>query len=580
MSKQIEIKETRIKGNPVSAGIAIGELYLMPSIEDEIIPEFSIASTEVDHEIHRYRSAISSSRKDLHELQGFLSREGSSEAVTIIDTHIQMLEDPLITTQIEDKIRHRLKNTEFVFRSVIVDYESQFSKTENEFFKQRLLDVKDLSQRIMRHLHPKETPSIHEVPQKSIVFAKELIPSDTAEVSQGQVIAFVTEVGGGTTHAALIARAKGIPYVSDISTSDLLQAHGERMIVDGKNGIVIINPTEETVQEYENRKKEHEREYFSFVKNSSLCAITRDGHQVEVLANIDCIDDLKNVHITNADGVGLTRTEFLFSGKDIEQVDEEIQFQVYKRTLEKAKDLTVVFRVFDLGGDKRIKSQTVPRGENPAFAVRSIRFLLERKDLFIVQLRALLRASVYGHAHILLPFVIDVQDVVHTKELIKDVMNSLKNEGLSFSGDIALGSMIETPSAALTCDLILDEVDFLSVGTNDLYQYTIATNRTTPKPIHLSLIRMIKSLVIESKRKGKAVAICGEIASSPIFTELLLGLGVRQLSCSPRFIPILKETIRKITISDAVTFAGQILTYKISGDIYIALEKRLEEHLS
>jgi len=555
-----ELEEIFLKGLPVSEGIAIGEVFFIATAKDEIIPEFSIPTSEVEQEIARYKRALGSSRKDLLNLQSLLVREGSTDAISIIDAHIQMLEDPFMTTFMEEKIRQMMHNTEYVFRSVMGDYEKRLLDLSDEMIRQRLLDVKDLSQRIMRHLHPAPVDSIVEIPKASIVFTKELIPTDIAEMSYLHVGAYVTHGGGKMCHAALIARAKGIPYVVNIDV-DLLPEGQAVVIVDGGTGDVIIHPSEETLEKYIQRKAELKKQYIQFVNEAHLDAMTPDGCKIEVLVNIERLDDLDLIHELNAGGIGLCRSEFLFSPT----TSEDEQYFQYKTIVEKANGLSVVFRIFDIGGDKGSIPDEELQEKNPALGCRALRLLFHSPQLLYTQIRAILRASMHGDVRMLLPLISDVSEIKSVRKIIMQCSKDLIHEGYVLPDHIMLGSMIEVPSAALTCDIIAKECDFLSMGTNDLIQYTLAADRANQhvkeyyQPLHPCMIRLIKMVVCEAKRARIPFGICGEMASNPHYIPLLLGLGVRQFSCSPRYIPIIKNMIRKVSLDES-----NALAYKVS----------------
>ncbi len=576
------LEEIRYKGVPISGGIAIGKLLILLCDQDELIPEFTIPISAVDSEIARYRRAITSSRNDLHDLQNFLTQEGSTEAVTIIDAHIQMLDDPIMTTFVEEKIRLMLKNTESVFQSIVGDYENKFNKLSEQFFKQRLLDVKDLSKRIMRNLHPNMKKSIEKViPEQSVVFSKELDPSNVAAAVNNQIIAFVTNTGGATSHAAIIAQAKGVPYViADINLDEFTKKDDLIVIVDGKSGDVIVSPTEETLSKYRVLKHKVSNEYMRFVSEGPRDVETTDGCKIEVLANIEQLEDLPLVHQYNAAGIGLFRSEFLIP-QDYFQFQEEDQFQQYKQVLEKADGLPVVLRVFDIGGDKG-KNSLFTDGQNPALGCRAIRLLLSNRKIFQRQLRALLRSSTYGDLRILIPLISDVNELIETKELIKNLRVDLDQEGHRVAKKILIGSMIEVPSAALTVDIIAKESDFLSLGTNDLIQYTLAVDRLdqnvhTYKSTHLSVLRLIKRVIIEAQKQRIPLGICGEVASNPYLTVLLLGMGIRQFSCVPKNIPIVKNMISRVSLEEAKCFAYDVSKFSDSEKIYEQLVERYKQ---
>ncbi|MCP5506103.1 MAG: phosphoenolpyruvate--protein phosphotransferase [Chlamydiales bacterium] len=566
------LNEIILKGASISGGIAIGTLYYVEGLQEEIVPELSIPSTEVEKEIGRYRRAITSSREDLHDLQRFLAKEGSQEAVSIIDTHIQMLDDPFMTTFMEKNIRQRMKNTETVFRSVMSDYEKEFSKVKDTFFKQRLLDVKDLSQRILRNLHPKKSLESEKIPENSIIFTKELIPSSSAQASKWQVRGFITEIGGTTSHAALIARSKGIPYVANISTDVLYPLKGSTVIIDGKTGDVVVNPNEATLQRYRDlldQKMPVKEELYSL---SEVGTETLDKVQIDVFANIENLSDLDLLASHHAGGIGLFRSEFLFFGKELHTFSEEDQFILYQQVMAKAKGMPVVFRTFDVGGDKGNVNHYEPE-PNPALGCRGIRFLLKNRDIFAQQLRALLRVSLDGDLRILLPMISDIEELYIAKEMIQEAALQLRSEGHEIADEIPLGCMIEVPSAAFMAHAIARECDFLSIGTNDLIQYTLAADRATEEtnsyysPTHPSILRLILHVVQEAARFDTPVSLCGEIASDLKYLPLLLGLGVRKFSCASRFIPEVKRLIATLSIEELREFTDTALDFDSAREV-------------
>ncbi|MCB1109905.1 MAG: phosphoenolpyruvate--protein phosphotransferase [Chlamydiia bacterium] len=572
------LEELILNGAPISGGIAIGNLFFLEAFQEEIVPEFSIPTAEVEKEISRYRRAVHSSREDLHDLQRFLAKEGSTEAVSIIDTHIQMLEDPFMTTFMEKKIRQRMKNTETVFRSVMNDYEKEFSKVKDSFFKQRLLDVKDLSQRILRNLHPRKTLKTEEIPEKSIIFTKELVPSSTAEASKRQVRGFITEIGGITSHAALIARSKGIPYVANISIDTLYSHKGLPVIIDGKTGIVIVNPSDATLEKYEKEQEEDLKQKQATIDEGTEGTATQDGVKIDLLANIENLSDLDLLIPYNAEGIGLFRSEFLFFGKELQNFAEEDQFILYQKVMNKARGMPVIFRTFDVGGDKGNVNQYEPE-PNPALGCRGIRFLLRNREIFVHQLRALLRVSPDGDLRILLPMISDVTELLQAKELIQEAALELRSEGHEIADEIPIGCMIEVPSAVMVCDHIARECDFLSIGTNDLIQYTLAADRATQevypfyKRAHPSILRMIQKVIEEGIKENIPVSLCGEIASDPLLAPLLIGLGVRKLSCASRFIPRLRKMITHLTVPEVEQVTQELLRLETAE----AIENVLKE---
>ncbi len=566
-------KEIRLQGTSLSEGIAIGSPFFMVFVQEEFIPEFPIAIGEVDQEIARYRSALFSSREDLELIQCNLEKEGSTEAVNIIDSHIEMLSDPLMTVHMEEKIRQRKQNTEAVFRAVITEYEKKFSKSSDLFFQERFNDVKDLSKRILRHLGKKSKKTFFEVPHNSVIIAKQLNPSDTASVQAERSVAIITEYGGKNSHTALIARAKGIPFVSGIDTTVLQKITETQIIVDGVKGEVILYPTLETLYTYAEMRSTLKTRY-TFQEEDLRSPETKDGKPISVFANIGGVEDLSLMHQSGAQGAGLFRTEYLFTTQETLFSSEEEQFQIYKEVAEKMQGLPLVLRVFDIGADKYAELFEEFQFEaNPILGCRGIRFLLRRKNIFKTQLRAILRASVYGNTKILLPFITDVTELLEAKKLIHEVAVELRKEGKKIGENIPLGAMIELPSAVFTANFILQHCDFLSIGTNDLVQYSLGVDRTCGSqdhiyhPVHPSILKMIKWVVREATYVQKPVTVCGEIASNPLLIPLLVGVGVQEFSCNPRFIPLIKKRLKEFTLVESQALAEKALNVATAAEI-------------
>lgn len=570
--------EIQLKGVSISEGIAIGNLFMLEGIEHQSIPRFSISNREVDYEIQRYRKALSSSKDDLYRLQDALASEGSVEAVTIINSHIEMLQDPYMTTMMEERIRQMLYNTESVFQMTISEYEKQFDKLESSFFKQRLTDVKDLSSRILKHLSPHFRPSFQMLPDDSIIVARELCISDAAEAPKSKVKAFISHFGSHTSHCALVARSKEKPYVSSIDTSIFSNFTNKQVIVDGGAGLVILNPSEQTLKKYALKIEDEKRSNLAREQKLMSKSITRDGCKIGVMANIEHIEDVPLFRDYKADGVGLFRSEYLFFDQNTQDFSEESQYMIYRKLFEKTKNFPIYFRVFDIGSDKQVFKGT-PKEANPALGCRSIRFLLRHRDFFKVQLRAVLRAAINANLYLLLPLVTDVTELCEVKRFIHVVMNDLLATGYRIQQNVPIGSMIEVPSAVMMSDCIAKECDFLSIGTNDLIQYTLAVDRLNSsiadiyQPSHPSIIRMLNLVVKNAQLNDTPVSICGEMASNPLFTALLLGLGIHQFSCAPRYIPMIKQTISQINMKEAEGIANKALNMATSHEVHQLLSE-------
>ncbi|MDJ0651801.1 MAG: phosphoenolpyruvate--protein phosphotransferase [Simkaniaceae bacterium] len=578
MSREM-LEETLLKGTQMSEGIAIGKLHYNQELRKEVTPESSIRQSGVEKEIRKYRRAILSSREDLQNVQHFLAKEGATEAISIIDTHIRMLDDPLITTVVEAEIRRQLKNTETVFRSVMTDYEKEFSKGKNSLFKQRLIDVKDLSKRILRHLHPRESLKTEDIPKNSIVFVRELTPSIAAQASRWQIQGFITEIGGKTSHAALIARSKRIPYIAHISHHLLCSHKGSLIILDGKTGLIIINPSDATLEKYEKKRKDANRKEKKKVYALNRETKTADGVKVEVLANIENLSDLDLLAPYAAEGIGLCRSECLFFDKKFHTFSEDDQFMLYQQVMEKSKGMPIVFRILDVGGDKGNNMSQYDPETNPALGCRGIRFLLRNRDIFAKQLRAFLRLSLDGDLRVLLPMISDLEELYLAKKMLQATAFQLRSEGYEIADDIPIGCMIEVPSAAYMSHAIARECDFLSIGTNDLIQYTLAADRAMEevngynRSTHPSIFRMILHIIQEAKDQNTPVNLCGEMASDPQLIPFLLGLGIRKFSCVPRRIPEVKEYVAKLSIEKLKSFTEKALDLETACELEAFLQQ-------
>ncbi len=546
-------EEIHIQGVPIADGIAIGALHFLKINEQFSIPEFSITFDQVSGEIDRYRKALVSSREELEKLQFLLYYEGSNEAAQIIESHIKMLEDPLITIEIEEKIGAMLKNTESVFHHAMNDYKKLFININKRDVNCSLLDVQDLLDRILKHLLPNSCINDESIPSHCILSARELFPTAIARVSTNHIRAIVTEIGGMTSHIAIIARSRRIPYVSNIDVNSLEKISGVNVIIDGNSGKMIINPQTETVKWYKREKKEIV--YHLINEKPKRITCTSDGVEIDVQANLDSLYDLKLLKEYNVGAIGLLRSEFLYLQKETQSFNEEEQFVLYKRLMQLAGNIEVSFRVFDVGSDKNYFKLNLVE-PNPALGCRSIRFLMKHKEIFASQIRAILRAANFGKLKLLLPLISDVEELKQAKEFIYLQIKQLKKDGHIIKDSIQIGCMVEAPSFVIMCDQIIKECDFLSIGTNDLTQYTLAIDRSNPQtcdiytPLHPSIIRMIKQITEEADRQNVPIGICGEVASNQHFTPTLIGIGLRKISCAARFIPMIRKVIENVNVRD------------------------------
>lgn len=568
--------EITIKGIPISRGVAVGKAFFF-TLSDDDAPEFVVSPDDIDHEISRYQNAVESSREDILHLQKKLKGECIDEGAEILDAHLQIMQDPLLTVAVETEIRHTRKNAEYVFESLIKKYQKRFQSIKDSFFRERFKDIQDISRRISGYLRQSVRVSLADIPPGSVVIAEDLSASDTAEAKRCDVAAFVTKSGGTTSHAAIVAKAKGIPFVSnaDINPS-LIPSKETLVIIDGRTGEVIINPTQETINRYEEIREEVDSHFTKMRRDRLLQAETYDGYRIRLSANLEMVNDLDLVRDHGSQGVGLFRSEYIFlSGEEFPP--EEIQYEIYKRIVQKIDGMPIVIRTFDVGGDKQLNNKPVPNKGNPFLGCRALRFLLSERSIFKAQLCAILRAAVEGEVSILFPMVSALSELMEAKVILRDAEEELEKRGVPYVKDIRVGCMIEVPSAAVISDLLARECDFLSIGTNDLVQYSLAVDRGNQalqkyySPTHPSVIRLIKMVVAEANHHGIPVSVCGEIASDPRFTPLLLGLGVHELSLASRFIPTIKNAVRNTSIVAASRLAEEVLNLKTAEEIMALL---------
>jgi phosphotransferase system enzyme I (PtsI) len=574
---QVLSQEVILSGTPICRGIAIGRpFYIAP--QDSTIPEYEIAKDKVEAEVDRYQRAVSKGLNDLRLIQKKLKKEQIQEGAAILDGHIQMMQDSLLTVHVEGKIRQIGKNAEFIFKSVIDECQEKFETIDDSFFRERFKDLQGISKRILGHLKDCRQLNLKDIPSDSIIFAADLTAFDTAQASTKKVSAFVTLEGGSTAHAAIVAKAKGIPYVTNVDFKELNFEEVELVIVDGRTGNIIVHPTPETIKKYQQVRSQLQQHLQKLQLTSSYESETFDGYRLQLSANIEAIDEIAEMHRQGGLGVGLLRTESAYLSWERFPTEEE-QFTNYCQFVKEMKGLPIVIRTFDIGGDKFLRNQVEPQSEgsqpesNPFLGCRAIRFLLRREDLFRAQLRAILRASAFGDVSLMFPMVSALSELREAKKIFREEKAKLEALNVKTGKEIKIGCMIEVPSAAIIADLLAKECDFLSIGTNDLVQYALAVDRSNSAlsdlyaPTHPSVIRLIRLVVNEANHRGIPVTICGEIAADPRFTQLLIGLGVHELSVAARYLPVIKNAIRSTSVVSATKLAEQVLLLSSSEEI-------------
>jgi len=553
-----------MKGIPASPGISIGKVFLY-STQTLNVPSYSIDEEEVAGEIVRFNNAIDKVQQDLEELVEITRETAGKKDLEIIETHLMMIEDPDLKNQITQGIAEEGKNAEHIVEYTISMMTKTLEDAADEYLKERVVDLIDIQSRILHHLMYIERTSLVDIEEEVILVAQTLLPSEVLTMNKKFIKGIVLDAGGKTSHTAILARSFEIPAVLGLSTITKKVRNGNTIIVDGNQGDVILRPGKNTVDDYKLRQGKwikHEQELLLLHK---LPAETTDGHRVLLKANIEIPEEVASTIAHGASGIGLYRSEFLFL-RPGDVASEEEQFDAYAYVLKHMKGKgPVTIRTIDVGGDKVIPGMEDFDEENPILGWRAVRFCLSRTDIFRIQLRAMLRASVFGSLKIMFPMISGGEELESVLQVLEEVKDDCRREKIPFDENIQIGSMIEVPSAALISDIIARKVDFLSIGTNDLIQYTIAVDRGNEKiaylyqPFHPGVLRFLKMIIDNGHKAGIPVAMCGEMASDPISTVLLLGLGLDEFSMSPTAVLEVKKIIRSVTIVEARELAATIM---------------------
>jgi phosphoenolpyruvate-protein phosphotransferase (PTS system enzyme I) len=558
-----------ISGIAASGGIAIGKAYILNE------PDLSFEEKQIDNpdkEIERFRSAISASKAELEGIRSHASESLGEDKAAIFDAHLLVLSDPELLTPIEEKIIMDKVNAEHALQETAGMFITMFEQMDNEYMRERAADIRDVEKRVLSHLLGVKLSSPSMIAEEVIIIAEDLTPSDTAQLNKELVKGFATDIGGRTSHSAIMARSLEIPAVVGTKEATKKIENGDLIIVDGLNGLVHINPTQEATNEYEAVQKKLEIEKQEWAKLKNEKTVTADGHHVELVANIGRPMDLEGVINYGAEGIGLYRTEFLYMDKE-KLPSEEEQFEAYKEVLEGMVGKPVVVRTLDIGGDKKLPYLSLPNELNPFLGFRAIRLCLEEQELFRPQLRALLRASAYGNLKIMFPMIASIDEFRQARSVLEEEKEKLQNAGHQVSKDIEVGIMIEIPSAAVMADQFAKEADFFSIGTNDLIQYTMAADRMNERvsylyqPYNPAILRLIHMVIKAAHAEGKWTGMCGEMAGDETAVPLLLGLGLDEFSMSAASVLKVRSQMRKLNKTDMEELAKKALQMKTAQEV-------------
>lgn len=564
-----------LNGIAASNGIAIAKAYRL------IEPELSTSKRTIEvpaDEQARFRAAIETSKQELESIRDKAEKDLGADKAAIFEAHLLVLSDPELLTPIEDRIKSESINAEFALKETADMFVMMFEQMDNEYMRERAADIRDVTKRVLAHLLGVQIPNPSMIAEEVIVIAEDLTPSDTAQLNRQFVKGFTTDVGGRTSHSAIMARSMEIPAVVGTKAATAEIQNGDLVIVDGLTGVVHINPTPELVKRYEDEYTAYEAQKAEWAKLVNEPTISVDGKQVELVANIGTPKDITGVIQNGGEGVGLYRTEFLYMGRDRLPTEDE-QFEAYKAVLEGLSGKPVVVRTLDIGGDKELPYLNLPKEMNPFLGHRAIRLCLEEQEIFRTQLRALLRASSFGNLKIMFPMIATLGEFRQAKAILEEEKQELLKNGVSVSDHIEVGIMVEIPSTAVMADTFAKEVDFFSIGTNDLIQYTMAADRMNEQvsylyqPYNPAILRLVKMVVDAAHKEGKWAGMCGEMAGDEVAIPLLLGLGLDEFSMSATSILKARSLITKLSQSEMESLAVSVLAMDTNDAVKAAVEE-------
>ncbi|MDB3377910.1 phosphoenolpyruvate--protein phosphotransferase [Clostridioides difficile] len=563
------------KGIGASPGVALGKALVVEHSE-LVIEKKSIDNVEA--EIAKLEDAVAVSKEELVKVKEKASEELGAEEAEIFEAHLLVLEDPELIGSAIDKIKTESVNAEYALNEIKEMFVSMFESMDNEYMKERAADIKDVTNRILRHILGIKVVDLSALSEEVVLIAHDLTPSDTATMNKKMVLGFLTDIGGRTSHTAIMSRTLEIAAIVGLNDITSKVKDGDFVVFNGDTGEVIVNPDEETINKYTELKAKYEDERKALQLLKGKPSVTLDGKHVELAGNIGTPNDIEGLIKNDAEGVGLYRTEFLYMDRDSFPT-EEIQYEAYKAVLEGMDGKPIVIRTLDIGGDKELSYLSMEPEMNPFLGYRAIRLCLDRKDIFKTQLRALYRASVHGRLRIMFPMISSLEELLQAKEVVKEVLAELDSEGVAYAKDVEIGMMIEVPSAAVISDVLAKHVDFFSIGTNDLIQYTCAVDRMNQKISYLynqfnpAVLRLIKTVIDNAHKEGKWAGMCGESAGDQKMIPILLGMGLDEFSMSPISILPARKLITSVKESDMKKLADDVLNMGIAEEIKSYIEK-------
>ncbi|CAM4198133.1 phosphoenolpyruvate--protein phosphotransferase [Geobacillus sp. FSL K6-0789] len=563
------IREKTIHGIAASSGIAIAKAY---RLETPDLAAEKRAVADVEAEVARFEAAVAKAKEELEAIKQHALEKLGEDKAAIFAAHLLVLDDPELLNPIKEKIQTERVNAEYALDETASFFISMFEAMDNEYMKERAADIRDVTKRVLAHLLGVTISNPSLISEEVVIIAEDLTPSDTAQLNRQYVKGFATDIGGRTSHSAIMARSLEIPAVVGTKTVTAEVKNGDIVIVDGLDGQVIINPSPELLAQYEQKRARYEAQKAEWAKLVHEATVTADGIHVELAANIGTPDDVKGALANGAEGIGLYRTEFLYMGRS-ELPTEDEQFVAYKTVLEQMNGKPVVVRTLDIGGDKELPYLQLPKEMNPFLGFRAIRLCLEMQDMFRTQLRALLRASVYGNLKIMFPMIATLDEFRQAKAILLEEKEALLRQGVAVADGIEVGMMVEIPAAAVMADQFAKEVDFFSIGTNDLIQYTMAADRMNERvaylyqPYNPAILRLISHVIDAAHREGKWVGMCGEMAGDPIAIPILLALGLDEFSMSATSILPARAQLKQLAKEEAARIKETVLSLGTAEEV-------------
>ena len=576
MSEKENIEEIRLNGIEASPGICIGKAYLVDKEGVDVVEKYFIDKKNLDNELKRFKTAVKQAVNDLKQIIENIPKDVRNYT-GIIETHVALLRDRKLYDKTIETIKTERVNAEWALKKVVAGIKVMFLSINDPYLKERSNDISYVSDRIMKILMGSEEVNIGKIDKRVILVAKDLSPADTSQIQLDKIMGFVTDRGGKTSHTGIIARTLEIPAVLGLGNATKIIHNDDTLIIDGSTGVVIVNPSERTLNKYKEIETREEEHKAHLTLESYFKAKTIDGFSLPVMGNIELPEEVPSVLNHGGDGIGLYRTEFQYLTRSDFPSEEEL-FDKYKTVVESIAPKPVTIRTLDINGDKALVSSNGFDEPNPALGLRAIRYCLERPEIFITQLKAILRAAAFGNVRILFPMISSIDEIRETKKYLNEAADLLEKEGKAYNKNIPFGIMIEVPSTVIMADAMADEADFFSIGTNDLIQYTLAIDRVNMgvahlyQPFHPAILRMIKHVTDVCKAKGIKVFVCGEMAGDPLNVPVLLGLGIDELSMNSQSIPAVKNMIRSLKIEDTKKLMKEILKQTTTNDVIKLVE--------